>query len=109
MSRATAVEQARRLNHAREVLERVDHLPEAADRMVRDCGVSPRQAYRYLQHARRLRAPVPVGDAKVAFTVKLSEGLVRQVRGYARVTGSSLSDLVSRALTALLRRGHGRG
>ena len=109
MSRATAAEKAKRLNHAREVLQRVDHLPDAADRMVRDCGVSPRQAYRYLQHARRLKAPVPVGDAKVAFTVKLSTGLVRQVRAYARATGASLSDLVSRALTALLRRSRGRG
>jgi len=109
MTRASAVEKARRLNHARAVLERVDHLPEAAERMVRDCGISPRQAYRYLQHARRLKAPLPVGDAKVAFTVKLSKDLVRQVRAYARVTGSSLSDIVSRALTALLRRGRGDG
>lgn len=109
MSRATAGEKARRLNHARAVLERVDQLPEAAERMVRDCGISPRQAYRYLAHARRLRAPVPVGDTKIAFTVKLSKRLVRQVRAYARVTGSSLSDVVSRALAALLKRGGGRG
>jgi enoyl-CoA hydratase/carnithine racemase len=109
MSRATAAEKARRLNHAREVLERVDHLPDAAERVVRDCGVSPRQAYRYLQHARRLKAPVPVGDAKVAFTVKLSKGLVREVRAYARATGSSLSDIVSRAVAALLQRSRGRG
>lgn len=109
MSRATTAEKARRLNHAREVLGRVDHLPDAAERLVRDCGVSPRQAYRYLQLARRLKGPVPVGDAKVAFTVKLSRGLVQEVRAYARATGSSLSDIVSRALTALLRRGRGRG
>lgn len=109
MSRATAAEKARRLNHAREVLARVDHLPDAAERIVRDCGVSARQAYRYLQHARRLTAPVPVGDAKVAFTVKLSKGLVREVRAYARATGSSLSDIVSRAVAALLRRSRGRG
>jgi hypothetical protein len=56
-----------------------------------------------------LKAPVLVGDAKVAFTVKLPTGLVRQVRAYARVTGSSLSDIVTRALTALLRRGRGGG
>jgi predicted transcriptional regulator len=52
---------------------------------------------------------VPVGDAKVAFTVKLSKGLVREVRAYARATGSSLSDIVSRAVAALLRRSRGRG
>ena len=109
MSRATAPEKAERLNHARQVLARLDHLPDAVERMVRDCGVSPRQAYRYLQHARRLKAPVAVGEATIAFTVKLPESVVRRVRAYARATGSSLSDLVTRALTALLARRRGRG
>jgi hypothetical protein len=109
MTRATAAEKARRLNRARAVLERVDHLPDAAARMVRESDISRRQAYRYLQHARRLKAPVPIADVKVAFTVKLSKGLVRQVRTYARATGASLSDVVSRALAALLRRARGGG
>ena len=108
MSRATAAEQARRLNRAREVVQRSDQLAVAAARLGRDCGISPRQAYRYLQQARRLTAPVPVEDAKVAFTVKLSRGLVQELRSYAHGTGASLSDLVTRALTALLRR-RGRG
>jgi hypothetical protein len=109
MSRASAVQTTRRLNHAREVLQQIDHLPDAVERMRRDCRISPRQAYRYLQHARRLKAPLAVGDAKVAFTVKLSRGLVRGVRLYAHATGSSLSDLVSRALTALIARSRRRG
>jgi hypothetical protein len=49
-------------------------------------------------------APVPVGDEKIAFTVKLSRGLVAQVRSYARTKRLSLSELVSRALCAWLRR-----
>src|ERR1700730_13854166 len=109
MSRASAAQKTRRLNHAREVLQQIDHLPDAVERMMRDCQISPRQAYRYLQHARQLKAPLPVGDAKVAFTVKLSRGLVRGVRTYARATGSSLRDLVSRALAALLARSRNRG
>jgi predicted DNA-binding transcriptional regulator YafY len=109
MSRATAAEKAERLNHARQVLARIDHLPDAVERMVRDCDVSPRQAYRYLQHARRLKAPVVVSEAKMAFTVKLPQGLVRRLCAYARATGSSLSDLVSRALTAFLARRRRRG
>lgn len=109
MRRASAAQKTRRLNHAREVLQQIDHLPDAVDRMMRDWHISPRQAYRYLQHARRLKAPLPVGDAKVAFTVKLSRGLLRGVRAYAQATGSSLSDLVSRALTALLARSRRRG
>jgi len=71
----TAGQKAERLNHARQVLTQVEALPEAVERLVQDCGISPRQAYRDLQRARRLRAPVPVPDATIAFTVKLSRRL----------------------------------
>jgi len=83
MGRADDIEKAERLNQARQLLEQFDHLPDAVDKMVRDCRVSPRQAYRYLQQARRLKQPVVVGDPKVAFTVKLSQRLVERVRSHA--------------------------
>ena len=51
-------------------------LPEAAERLAREWSVTKRQAYRYLQRAQQLRQPVPVQDAKVSFTVKLSRRLV---------------------------------
>jgi len=70
--------------------------------MVRDCSVSPRQAYRYLRQAGQLKQDVPVTDAKIAFTVKLSEALVERLRSYASTRGISLSEIVSRALEALL-------
>ncbi len=104
MVRVNQVRKAERLNHARQLLRRVDHLPDAVARMARDCSISPRQAYRYLEEASHLTAPVPVGDEKIAFTVKLSRGLVAQVRSYARTKRLSLSELVSRALRAWLRR-----
>jgi hypothetical protein len=109
MARANDVEKARRLNHARGLLERFDDLPDAVKRMVRDCAVSPRQAYRYLEQARRLTRAVPVGDAKIAFTVKLSQGQVARLRSHARTTGRSLSEIVSQALEAMLRRRGPRG
>jgi hypothetical protein len=109
MARATDAEKAERLNHARDLLRRFDHLPDAVDRMVRDCSVSYRQAYRYLQQARRLRQAVPVGDAKIPFTIKLSERLVERLRSYAGKTGLSLSDIVSRSLEAFLSRRIRRG
>jgi predicted DNA-binding transcriptional regulator YafY len=105
----TARQKAERLNHARQVLAEGEALPEAVERMVRDCGISARQAYRDLQHARRLRAPVTVPDATIAFTVKLSRGLVRALRAYAQATGLSLSEIVSRAVSRLLARSGGRG
>jgi len=88
---------AKRLNHARKLLAAFDHLPDAVAQMVKDCGLSPRQVYRYLQQARRLKQPVPIADAKIAFTVKLSQKLVG-VFALSRTAGLSLSEIVSRAL-----------
>jgi hypothetical protein len=109
MARASGTEKAERLNHARSLLQRFEHLPDAVDKMVRDCSVSHRQAYRYLQQAGRLKNDVPITDAKIAFTVKLSEGLVERLRSYANTKGVSLSDIVSRALEAFLPRRKKRG
>ena len=109
MARASDVEKAERLNHARSLLQRFDYLPDAVAKMVRDCSVSHRQAYRYLQQAGRLKQDVPITDAKIAFTVKLSEGLVERLRSYASARGLSLSDIVSRALEAFLPRRKKRG
>ena len=104
MVRVNQVRKAERLNHARQLLRRMEHLPDAVARMARDCSISPRQAYRYLEEASHLTAPVPIGDEKIAFAVKLSRGLVAQVRSYARSKRLSLSELVSRALRVWLRR-----
>ena len=51
----------------------------------------------------------PVSEAKLAFTVKLPHSLIQRVRSYAAVKGLSISEVVSRALFALLPRGRGRG
>ena len=109
MSRATEVQRAERLNRARILLREADSLPTAVERLVGDCAISPRQAYRYLEAAQRLTAPVPVGEAKLAFTVKLPLSLIRRVRGYATATGTSISEVVSRALLGFLPRGRARG
>jgi hypothetical protein len=109
MDRATDAQKAERLNHARELLRRFDHLPNAVAQLVKDSGVSPRQAYRYLQQARRLKQSVPVGDAKIAFTVKLSQALVRRLRAFANRTDLSLSEIVSRAVLAALPQRRRRG
>jgi hypothetical protein len=108
MSRATDTQKAERLNLARELL-RHKQLPEAASELARTCSISGRQAYRYLEWAQHLTRPVPVGEPKLAFTVKLSRTLVERLRAYATSTGLTLSDLVSRAVLILLNRGPGRG
>jgi hypothetical protein len=82
---------------------------QAVGKLARECSISPRQAYRYLQQAQHLKEPVPIGDAKSAFTVKLSQGLIAKVRRYAASTGLSIGEAVTRALLAWLRRERGRG
>jgi hypothetical protein len=109
MGRASEAEKAERLNRARDLLRQFDQLPEAVELLARDCAISPRQAYRYLQQAQRLKRPVPVSEAKTAFTVKLSHSLIQRVRMYASASGLSISEVVSRALLALLPGGRGRG
>ncbi len=109
MRRASEAQRAERLNRARALLRRFDQLPEAVERLARDCAISPRQAYRYLQAAQRLKGPVAVSEAKTAFTVKLPRSLIQRVRQYASASGLSISEVVSRALLALLPGGRGRG
>jgi hypothetical protein len=109
MPRASETEKAERLNHARELLQETDQLSEAAGQLALDCSISLRQAYRYLLRAQRLKGPVSPGEAKRAFTVKLPHSLIQRVRTYARAQGLSISEVVSRALLALLLRGRGRG
>jgi predicted DNA-binding transcriptional regulator YafY len=109
MSRATGSQRAERLNLARRWLHQGLAPSAATQKLVDACGVSQRQAYRYVEQAQRLKRPVPVEDIKVAFTVKLPRVLVEKVHRYAEVTGQTLSGIVSRALWALLRRGGGRG
>jgi hypothetical protein len=96
-------------NRARNLLLRVDQLSDAVEQLARDCSISPRQAYRYLEQAQSLKQPVPPSESKLAFTVKLPHSLVRRVRTFAAAKGLSISEVVSRALLALLPRGRGRG
>lgn len=109
MGRASDAQKAERLNRARSLLHEFDQLPEAVERMAQECSISPRQAYRYLQQAERLKEPLAVSEPKLAFTVKLAPSLIQRVRLYASVKNLSISEVVSRALLAVLPRGRGRG
>ena len=82
---------------------------EAAQRLVSASGMSDRQAFRYVEQAQQLKRPMPVGDAKASFTVKLSQTLVKKLHQYAESTGQTLSEIVSHALWGVLKRGGGRG
>ena len=109
MPRASDVEKAERLNRAWALLRQVDQQSDAVERLAQDCSISPRQAWRYIEQAQQLKGPVPPGEARLAFTVKLPHSLVQKVRAYAATKRLSISEVVSRALLALLPRGRGRG
>jgi predicted DNA-binding transcriptional regulator YafY len=107
MPRASDIQKAERLNLARDLLHRKEPA-EAASELAQTFSISIRQGYRYLEQAQHLKAPVSIGDPKIAFTVKLSRALVERLRAYASSTGLTLSDIVSRAVMKLLNRGSGR-
>lgn len=109
MGRASDVQKTERLNRARALLRDFDQIPDAVEQLAQECAISPRQAYRYVQQAERLKEPLAVTEPKLAFTVKLPLSLIQRVRLYASVKDLSISEVVSRALLALLPRGRGRG
>lgn len=102
MPRSTKAEKARQLNVAHRLLERNVALPDAAQRLSRQFGLSLRQAYRYLEDAAALDAPVEVAEATVPITLKLPPSTVRVLRGYARNSGLTIGVIVTRALDAFL-------
>lgn len=108
MARASEAQRVMRLNLAFDWLRRGLSPPEVIERLTAATGISQRQAYRYVEEAQALDAPLPAVDTKVVFTVKLPQTLVDRLHRYAESTGKTLSQIVSQALWALLRRG-GRG
>jgi hypothetical protein len=108
MARSTKAGKARLLNAAHQLLARGEQLPEAAQTLSREFGLSRRQAYRYLKQAASLGRPVPVEETSVPITLKLPPSTARQLRSYAARTGLTQGEVVTRALRAFLStlRGH---
>jgi hypothetical protein len=102
MPRSTKADKARQLNAAHRLLQRNVALPEAAQRLARQFGLSLRQAYRYLEAAAELNAPVEVAEATVPVTLKLPPITARVLRAYARSSGLTIGVIVTRALNAFL-------
>ncbi|MGH8527942.1 MAG: hypothetical protein ACREXY_28095 [Gammaproteobacteria bacterium] len=98
MPRSTKADKARQLNAAHRLLKRDVALPEAAQNLSRKFGLSPRQAYRYLEEAARLERPVEVTEATVPITLKLPPTTIRLLRAYARSSGLTIGTIVTRAL-----------
>jgi hypothetical protein len=110
VTRATKADKARLLNVAYRLLGRQTSVAEAARHLANTRALSQRQAYRYLQEAAALRAPVPAVAPTVAITLKLPVHTVRALRVQARRRGLTIGQIVTEALAALrgsVRRGRG--
>ena len=102
MTRATKADKARLLNVAYRLLGQQTEVAEAARHLADTAALSRRQAYRYLQEAAALRAPVPAVAPMVAITLKLPVPTVRALRRQARRRGLTIGQVVTEALAALL-------
>jgi hypothetical protein len=102
MARSTKANKARQLNAAYRLLDRNTELPEAAQSLSREFGLSRRQAYRYLEQAAELSHPVPVEEASIPITLKLPPSTVRLLRSSASQSGLTLGEIVTRALRSFL-------
>jgi hypothetical protein len=109
MSRSNGTERAHRLNAAFDLLTEGNTLAQAAAVLTERFDLSSRQAYRYLQEAQALKRPVPIVSPHVTMTVKVPEDIATQLRAHARATGSTIGDVISRAVSALLARERRRG
>lgn len=77
--------------------------------LTEEFGLSQRQAYRYLRQAQTIKRPVPIETPSVAITVKVPEDIAVKLRAHAHATGSTIGDVVARAVSSLLVREHRRG
>jgi predicted DNA-binding transcriptional regulator YafY len=102
MSRATKTHKARLLNAAYRLLAQRTDVADAARQLEGEFALSRRQAYRYLEQAAALSAPVAAVEPTVAITFKLPVSIVRVLRAYARRSGLTLGQIVTEALTAFL-------
>jgi hypothetical protein len=102
--RVRAGERAERVNAAADLLAGGMPVAEAAGALAGRFAVSVRQARRYVDQA-AAGGRVPVPGASVVFTVKLPAGLAGRVRAYARERETTISAVVTRALTEFMSRG----
>ena len=102
MTRATKVHKGRLLNAAYRLLGQRIETADAARQLADQFALSRRQAYRYLEQADALSAPVPVVEPTVAITCTLPVTVVRALRVYARRSELTLGQIVTQALTAFL-------
>ncbi|NIR87115.1 hypothetical protein GWO13_05885 [Candidatus Bathyarchaeota archaeon] len=109
MSKASASERNKRVNVAISLLRESTSNAEVTSELRKRFGISQRQAQRYVHEAAKAKQELPIPEQKIVFTVKLPITLVQRVRGFAKSTGESISDVTARALEHVLSGGEESG
>ncbi len=109
MPRSTDTQKTERLNAAHGLLVRGLSVAEACVSLSGQFAMSRRQAYRYVQEAQSLVAPLPVMEPATAITFKLPPSLVSAIRARATADGTTISETVAMALSAWLAGAGGHG
>ncbi|MGH8758517.1 MAG: hypothetical protein ACREVW_03260 [Burkholderiales bacterium] len=97
------------MNSAFDLLAQGCTIAQAAAMLSEQFALSQRQAYRYLHEAQAIKRPVPITAPSVAVTVKVPEDIAMKLREHAQITGSTIGEVVSRAVLGLLARETRRG
>ena len=90
MTRSSNTDKTHRLNAAFDLLAKGYTLAEAAEILAQQFGLSRRQAYRYLQDAQVIDAPVLVASPAIPITIKIPADVVSRLRLYAQTSGCLL-------------------
>ncbi|MBV9163024.1 MAG: hypothetical protein JO309_10320 [Pseudonocardiales bacterium] len=101
--RVDAIEYSLRINAAVQLVEAEVPVAEAARVLAGRFGVSQRQARRYVDQAAS-SGRVPVPEPSVVFTVKLPAALAERVRAHAHQSQTTISAVVTHALSEFLTR-----
>ena len=109
MTRSSNTDKTHRLNAAFDLLAKGYTLPEAAEILAQQFGLSRRQAYRYLQNAQVIDAPVLVVSPSIPITIKIPADVVSRLRLYAQTSGMTIGEIVAQAIVSFLDKLHRHG
>ena len=109
MTRSSNTDKTHRLNAAFDLLAKGYTLAEAAKILTQQFGLSRRQAYRYLQDAQEIDAPVLVASPSIPITIKIPADVVSRLRSYAQTSGMTIGEIVAQAIVSFLDKLHRYG
>jgi hypothetical protein len=102
MIRSTQAQKAERLRAARRLLANNVGMAEAALALSRESGLSLRQAYRYLEEARKREPSVSAPQPSVTISLKMPADLAGRLQAHAAASNLTASEVMRRAVAAFL-------